>query len=158
MKYDLTKLNNKIVDSIEIEENYLFDETYMNQANIIKMDNVIVTGEITKDILDEIYLNLSIETTIYLQCAITLKEVKYPIKIEKEGSISELVEENDKKYTNTIDILPIIWENILMEVPMRVESSDVNPKSLEGNGWSFIREEDIKPNINPELNKLKDLL
>ena len=68
----------------------------------------------------------------------------------------EEIGKNDKNLENTIDILPIIWENILMEIPMRVVNEDIHDATLKGEGWSFVTEE--QPSINPELQKLKDLL
>jgi uncharacterized protein len=121
-----------------------------------------VVGEITKDAIDNIYLNVDVSGTLVLPCAITLKPVDYPFNIKIEGNIDELVEENEKsvkKDENTLDILPIIWENILMEIPMRVVSKGAEEElsNLEGNGWKVITEED-NGEINPELAKLKDLL
>ena len=78
----------------------------------------------------------------------------YIIDDKLENILKEL--EIDKKIENTIDILPIIWENILMEIPMRVVSPNAKPEKLKGEGWQFITEQ--KGNVNPELEKLKDLL
>ena len=91
-----------------------------------------------------------------LACAITLKPVNYPFSIEISGEIEELMENFDEKernFQNSIDILPIIWENILMEIPMRVVSeeaknSDIN---LEGDGWKFVTEEEQKTSPLSEL-------
>ena len=58
-------------------------------------------------------------------------------------------------FKETIDILPIIWENILMEIPTHVVSPDASGTELEGEGWSLNKE--VKTG-NSELSKLKDLL
>ena len=81
--------------------------------------------------------------------------------VEIEGSREELIDEqaeNVKKDENILDILPIIWENILMEIPMRVVSPGAEDKlnNLQGDGWKVITDEEKE--INPELAKLKDLL
>ena len=67
------------------------------------------------------------------------------------------MEENERNFKNTIDILPIIWENILMEIPMRVVNSDISSIPKEGKGWKLIDEDEEEENINPEFAKLKDL-
>ena len=96
---------------------------------------------------------------LIIPCAITLKPVKYPFSIQIEGDLNEIVEENAEKYLNsknTLDILPIIWENILMEIPMRVVSEGADDITLEGDGWKLITgDEKVE---NTELSKLKDLL
>ena len=147
---------------IPIEEEYSFSKEQLKGTDVISLDDMKVVGEITKDAIDNIYLNVDVSGTLVLPCAITLKPVDYPFNIKIEGNIDELVEENEKsvkKDENTLDILPIIWENILMEIPMRVVSKGAEEElsNLEGNGWKVITEED-NGEINPELAKLKDLL
>ena len=162
MEYNLLKLKNDLERFIPIEEEYSFSKEQLKGTDVISLDDMKVVGEITKDASDNIYLNVDVSGTLVLPCAITLKPVDYPFNIKNEGNIDELVEENEKsvkKDENTLDILPIIWENILMEIPMRVVSKGAEEElsNLEGNGWKVITEED-NGEINPELAKLKDLL
>lgn len=162
MEYNLLRLKNDLERFIPIEKEYSFSKEQLKGTDVISLDDMKVVGEITKDAIDNIYLNVDVSGTLVLPCAITLKPVDYPFNIKIEGNIDELVEENEKsvkKDENTLDILPIIWENILMEIPMRVVSkgSEEELSNLEGNGWKVITEED-NGEINPELAKLKDLL
>ena len=71
--------------------------------------------------------------------------------------LDELIE-NARNFTNTLDIFPIIWENILMEIPMKVVSEEIDDVKTSGNGWRLITDEENSKDINPELEKLKDLL
>lgn len=162
MEYNLLRLKNDLERFIPIEEEYSFSKEQLKGTDVISLDDMKVVGEITKDAIDNIYLNVDVSGTLVLPCAITLKPVDYPFNIKIEGNIDELVGENEKsvkKDENTLDILPIIWENILMEIPMRVVSKGAEEElsNLEGNGWKVITEED-NGEINPELAKLKDLL
>ena len=162
MEYNLLRLKNDLEKFIPVDESYSFLKEELEGTDVISLDDVKVSGEITKDAIDNLYLNIDVKGVLVLPCAITLKPVNYPFDIKIEGNIDELVEENEKsvkKDENTLDILPIIWENILMEIPMRVVSEDAEEElsNLEGNGWKVITEED-DGEINPELAKLKDLL
>ncbi len=162
MEYNLLRLKNGLDEFISIDESYSFSKEELRGTDVISLNDVKVVGEITKDAIDELYLYVSVKGTLVLPCAITLKPVNYPFDIKIEGNIDELAGENEKsvkKDENTLDILPIIWENILMEIPMRVVSEDAEEElsNLEGNGWKVITEED-DGEINPELAKLKDLL
>ena len=162
MEYNLLRLKNGLDEFISIDEIYSFSKEELKGTDVISLNDVKVVGEITKDAIDELYLDINVRGTLVLPCAITLKPVNYPFDIKIEGNIDELVGENEKsvkKDENTLDILPIIWENILMEIPMRVVSEDAEEElsNLEGNGWKVITEED-DGEINPELAKLKDLL
>ena len=96
-----------------------------------------------------------------LPCSVTLKDVLYPFSFKIDGILEEIESENEyflKKSENTIDIFPIIWENILMEIPMKVVSDEAKDYTAEGNGWKLITEENSHEEINPALAKLKDLL
>lgn len=160
MKYDLIKLKSGIEKEIVIKEDYSFSKEELSQTEILTLDHVKVEGSITLDAMQEVFLTLEIEGTMVLPCSITLNPVSYPFHIEVSGNAEEMMnemEENPKKIENTLDILPIIWENILMEIPMKVTSPDVKEVNLSGNGWKFVTEEE-KKETNPALEKLKDLL
>jgi len=156
MQYDLIRLNNNIDKFIEVNETYSFTLDELKGTDLLNLDNVKIEGEIFKNSLGNIELNLNVEGVMVLSCAITLKPVNYPFSIEISGEIEELMEnfdENERNFQNSIDILPIIWENILMEIPMRVVSeeaknSDIN---LEGDGWKFVTEEEEKTSPLSEL-------
>ncbi len=159
MVFDLLRLKNGIDKKIVINENYSFSEDELKNSGILKLDDVSINGEITLNSLREIYISLEVKGTMILPCAITLKPVDYPFNIIIDGDLSEIQEElgeNTKKCINSIDILPIIWENILMEIPMRVVAPDAEITNMSGDGWRFITEEE--DNVNSELSKLEDLL
>ena len=61
-----------------------------------------------------------------------------------------------KTIKKTIDILPIIWENILMEIPMKIVSDDLSDIKTQGEGWKLIT--DDSKSVNPSLANLKNLL
>lgn len=159
MVFDLLRLKNGIDKKIVVNENYTFSEDELKNSGILKLDDVSINGEITLNSLREVYIYLCVKGTMILPCAITLKPVEYPFNIIIDGDLSEIQEEhgeNTKKCINSIDILPIIWENILMEIPMRVVAPDAKITNMSGDGWRFITDEE--DNVNSELSKLEDLL
>lgn len=156
MNYDLTRLNNNIDKSISINETYSFSKEELEGTDLLKLDNVKINGELFKNSLGNIELNVVVDGVMVLPCAITLKPVDYPFNIEISGEIGELIEEFvnfSTNFQNSIDILPIIWENILMEIPMRVVSKDVKETDYNrsGDGWSFTTKEDEKTSPLSEL-------
>ncbi len=160
MKIDITRLKSGVDSEIPIHEIRTFSKEELNGTSLIELNDVDIEGLITKNNMEDYVLDCNVSGSMVLSCAITLKPVVYPFFIHIQGNIQELLEElaeNDKKIENTIDIFPIIWENILVEIPSRVVSEDAEGLSLEGNGWKLCTEE---PNekINPELQKLSDLL
>jgi uncharacterized protein len=72
---------------------------------------------------------LDIKCTLVLPCAVSLDEVEYLIDL----SVEEVFTEHKSDDSNiiegiTIDLLPIIWSNILLEKPMRVLSENAYEK------------------------------
>ena len=77
---------------------------------------------------------------------------------KKPEELMENIEENSTNFQNSIDILPIIWENILMEIPMRVisDEADISNIKVEGEGWKFVTEEEEKTSPLSELLEYLD--
>ena len=160
MIIDLTRLKNGIDEYIEINKVIKFDSNYSKNTELIDLKDTVLKGTIYKNSVDHIIIDFELEGCMILPCSITLKPVDYKFNCVISGDIEEIYEEidkNDKKSENSIDILPIIWENILMEMPMKVVSDDLSDVKTEGDGWKLITEKE-NTYINPELAKLKDLL
>ena len=136
---------------IIIDTKVTFPKEDLEKAGILDMDEVSVKGEITNNIEENI-LNLTIKGKMILPCNLTLEPVDYPFTLEIEENLNEIIENSQK----TIDILPIIWENILMEIPMKVISPKAKDMKTKGDGWELIT--DSKEKGNNSLAKLKDLL
>ena len=161
MNIDITKLNNGLENKVDIDLTYSFSSEELKGTEIRKLDNLKIMGYINRDVLNNLYISISASGIMILPCAVTLNDVEYPFNFEINGELSEIIEEIeefDKKFENSIDIFPIIWENILMEIPMKVVSEEAKNYKAEGNGWKLITDSDAHEEINPELAKLKDLL
>ena len=150
MEIDLSILNTK--PKIIIDTKVIFPKKDLEKAGILSMDEVEVKGDITSD-LGEYFLNLNLKGKMVLPCSLTLEPVDFPFTLEIEENLNEMIE-NFKKNQKTIDILPIIWENILMEIPIRVTGKNSKALKTEGEGWSFVED---NPGTNNSLSKLKDL-
>ena len=160
MNIDITRLKHGIVEYIDINEKIDITKFNLENTDIISLKEVNVSGIITKDNLDNYLLDLKIDGIMVLPCSITLKPVDYVFSTEISGNIEEMLEEIneiDKKTENTIDIFSIIWENILMEIPIKVTSPDAKTENMSGDGWKLVTEdEDVK--VSNAFDKLKDLL
>ena len=59
---------------------------------------------------------------------------------------------------DTVDLTPVVFQEIMMDVPMRVVKEGATLKT-KGNGWKVLNEEDVELEedyIDPRLAKLKD--
>ena len=149
MQFDLNSLNTK--QKIIIDTIVNFPKEDLEKAGILNMGEVSVQGEIINNI-EQTIIKLTIKGQMTLPCNLTLEPVDYPFSLEIEENLNEIIENSQK----TIDILPIIWENILMEIPMRVISPKAKNMKTKGEGWELIT--DSKKQANNSLAKLKDLL
>lgn len=155
MIIDLTPLNVGGKDQIDINENLSFTKKDLESTELIDLKNVKVIGQIYKSDINSYILNLNIKGKMVLPCSRTLKPTDYEFEVE----IDEDLEENDeklKKNQKTIDIFPIIWENILMEIPIRIINPKAEDLNIKGNGWELITDSENKGHNS--LAKLKDLL
>ena len=146
MKFDLTRLNSGIDNKIDIDLEYKFDKDDLLGTDLIECD-IVIKGEIYKNSMHDTIVDLSATGTMVLPCAITLKPTEHEYSI----NINEKMEENGENCTNTLDIFPIIWENILMEIPMRVVSPGAENIELSGDGWKLIKDEEITSSPFAEL-------
>jgi len=155
MNIDITRLKSGIDEYVLIDLNYSFSSNQLENTNILELNNLKVNGTISHE-LNKFHINITLEGVMVLPCSISLKPTNYPFSIVIDEDFEDSLQENLKNNLNTIDIFPIIWENILMEIPLRVVNEDLSDVKTEGNGWKFITEKE--ENNNPALESLKDLL
>ena len=137
MKIDLNYLNR--FSKIEIDEDVTFDESYLEKSEIRRLNNVHVSGIAEVDYEDNINLSLNITGTMVLPCAVTLNDVDYDFSSEFEESLGKF-EEIYKNNKNSLEISEILWENIVLEIPIRVVSDEIEPSNTSGDGWELISE------------------
>ena len=84
---------------------------------------------------------------------ITLEDYEYNFTSE----IEEKIEETRVNLQKTLDITENLWQNILVEIPLRAVNEKNENISLKGNGWRLISEEDVNK-TNSADNPFMDLL
>ena len=154
MIVDLTPLFNGIKTSIEFNKIINFSADEMKNTSIKKLSEVKVNGKITKISDYNINLTMEIKANMILEDAVTLEEIEYPVNIQFNRIIDSNGDEEEyyKILQNRLDILPIVWENIVLEVPLRVVKEE-KETIIEGDGWSLNKIENDLP-----FSNLKELL
>ena len=143
MLLDLTRLQSRISDELEYHNSIILDEALYKDTDIRRLSPIDVDITIARSSDSSYNMDLRIKGTMVLPCSLTLKDVNYPFDIKTEVKVSnddENYDEYVKINQNNIDIIPIIWQNILLEIPLRVESEDVCDSIVSGEGWKLIRE------------------
>ena len=147
MKINLSRLANNFIEKITISEIIVIDEEYLKNTEIRKLSELKVEGFISSTDEEFYVLNLKVKGEMILPCSITLEDVAYPFNINIDEALTEedVKEENFIKIINkSIDIIPIIWQNIVMEVPLKVTSQKAESLKLRGEGWELIKEDENK--------------
>lgn len=160
MIIDISKLKQGSESSLYIEENINIEQDLLDKAGIISLKDANVKGYINRDDNFNYYLDLIVEGTMVLPCSITLKPVDYTFSAEISGDYIELmseIENSVQKVDNSLDIFHIIWENILMEIPIKVTCPDATDLKLSGDGWKLVTEGE-EDGTTSAFDKLKDLL
>ena len=138
---DLNELN--IKDEIIINNDYNFNETL---PSIKKINKTHFDGKIYFDVSGSLKLEGLLTCDLVLFDSVDLSDYNYEIKT----NIAEILDNEQK----TLDINEILWENIVLEVPIRTTKC----KSLEQSGerWK-LKGEDSENEIDPRLEKLQEL-
>lgn len=163
MKWNLSWLMKQKDGRFTFSEDLAFSqEAFRNVHSLLDLKDIHVEGNGYFDIQTQrVTLQIKVKGTMILACAVSLEEVPYPFETESTEIFSfvKVKPEEDvhEAKKNTIDITPIVFQNIVMEVPSRVVKDGAKLKP-SGNGWKVISgcEEVDKLDIDPRLAKLKD--
>ncbi|MCI8575813.1 MAG: hypothetical protein HFI09_05020 [Bacilli bacterium] len=151
---ELTKISNK---GYQFEEPITFERQIYENTDIRDLKNLVVKGSVTKTLDQDFYLSAHLSGQMILPDSRTLEDVELPLEISIEEKITETNEEIAEyfeKDKNTLDIMGILWENIVLEVPISISTSEKSYQ--EGNGWELVEEK--KESIDPRLAPLRKLL
>ena len=153
MKIDLIGIPQ---EGLIIDSNLVFDEKQVKLAGMEKLNDVKIRGKVYINLADEVILKANLSGTMILLDAVDSSEIEYPFNIEIEENLTDNDEYNLEKTQNTLDIMNVLWQNIVLEVPMRVVKKENENVSLQGEGWELISDDTKK--VDPRLSPLMDLL
>ena len=151
MEVDLSLLHSDTIPSLDISGVYELPKSYYQDSEIIALEPIQLQGEVTKDEEGNDFLRCTIQGSMKLLDSVSLEEVAYPFSVQYE----DVCEENFKKYENCLDIFEVLWENIVLEVPLQfTKVSDLS--KFHGDGWKLMSEDEYRYQNNPFSDLLKD--
>ena len=130
-----------------------YPKEYFKTTGILEMSSVTLEFSIFQNNDQEDMLSLSGKGILYLEDARSLEEIPYPYDIHLEEKIapeSEFCGRFLENSQNTLDILDILWENIVLEIPISYTVSE----ELEETQTK--EEEMIDPRLAPLMELLKE--
>lgn len=144
---------------LEIDADVTLSKELYQNADILDLQNVHIMGNVKYDYENHLVLELQVKGEFQLEDAITLEPIVYPFTCEVEEKLENISEYCGKFYEkskNTLDISEILWENIVLEIPIRATNANLSNLNLQGSGWEMAQSEIEK--IDPRLEKLTELL
>ena len=156
MIIDLTELmtNNKEVLNLSFSVSY--DEDKFVNTSIKELRDTIFKGKIRKIYDDDYEIEGNLSGVMVLPDDITLDDVLYEFSIDVMENFSEYDNEENNLviFQNKLDISDYLWQNILVEVPLKVVSEKSKNIKLKGNGWRFITESELQDNNKSPFDEL----
>lgn len=148
--FDLVSKGKKI----NIDNDINISEELLSTSTIRRLNNVHFNGYIDK-LIDDTYELVGVITgTMIIPDDITLEDFEYNFTSE----IEENIDETRINYQKSIDITEDLWQNILVEIPLKAVNDKNKNIKLEGNGWRLISEEDLENTKNNPLSSLEEML
>lgn len=151
-KIDLSLLHSNTVSEIEIDQDVYFPEEMLQNTDIQKLSFVHVKGVIQRETEEEDWVDLKVVGEMILLDAISCEEVAYPFSFEIQDHLTEIL----GNCPNSLDILEVLWENIVLEIPLKFTKVEDLSK-FHGDGWRLVSEEDSTHERNPFSELLDDL-
>ncbi|MCM3441214.1 YceD family protein [Metabacillus halosaccharovorans] len=160
MKWTISQLHQLQSKGLKIDEGIDLSDLVRTHSDIRDISLVNVKGR--ADISStKATFHLSISGSMVLPCSRTLVDVPYPFSIDTtetfllKPSDYETEEDFYLPEGDVIDLIPIIKEIIVVEIPMQVFCDDVTNEEgaapQAGKDWEVISEEDQNNKIDPRL-------
>ena len=144
MQIDLNKLIYQ--DKILIDETIDYAKEYLENTDIISLNNVKVQGSIYVDYEKNNVIELNVLGTMILTDAITTDLVPYDFTIE--------IAENLENSLKTLDLIEFLWHYIVLEIPIRYSTSDA--QELKDKYANVYLEEEVREVNNPFKDFFKE--
>ena len=162
MKWTINQLNQLARKDLMIDETVDVKDIMELDKSIRDISPVQVSGRVDLS-SSKASFHITISGSMILPCSRTLVDVKFPFEIRttetfllKETSNYDLESDDDIHQVRgeVIDLLPLIKENILLEIPIQIFCDDSNSEDAapqSGQDWEVITEDDKKNKIDPRL-------
>ena len=153
MFFNLNTINEK---GIIIDQDISFDEDIYKTSLIKGLERVYVKGKIYYSTTKEVLFEGNVEGEMLIVDSNTGDIVNYPFSCEineilaEDKNFSENLRSNSQ---NSLDLKEILWQNIVLEVPISFSKTD-KVSITKGDGWELKSDTEV----DQKQNVFKDLL
>lgn len=148
--FDLVSKGKKI----NIDSDVSIPGELLKTSTIRRLNNIHFIGYIDKLVDDSYELSGTLSGTMIIPDDITLEDFEYNFTSE----IEENIDETRINFQKTIDITEDLWQNILVEIPLKAVNEKNKNIRLEGDGWRLISEDELASTKNNPLSSLEEIL
>ncbi|WP_053368837.1 YceD family protein [Bacillus sp. FJAT-27245] len=159
MKWTINQLQKSRNKELAIDELVNADEIKEIDSSVRGVSPIRVTGRADIGPHKAVF-NIRLTGHLVLPCSRTLVDVNYPVDVETTETFLfntsgyETDEEAHQVKGDVVDLMPVIREILLLEIPIQVFCNDANPEGAapqSGKDWEVVREEDKSNRIDPRL-------
>ncbi len=155
----IIELNKILNTGLDVKEDVVLSKELYENADILDIKKLHIEGNIHYDYENNLCLDLVVDGIFLLQDSMTLEPIDYPFSTQIDEKIEDIAISCGNFYEkskNALDISEILWENIVLEIPIRATQANREDLNLKGSGWELAQEE--KEKIDARLTKLTELL
>lgn len=134
-----------------INDTIIIPKSYYENSGVLDIKNLQVNGRFYYDSENELWADFDIDGILIIKDSISDEDVEYPISIK----YNDILDETLKKDENTLDLFEFLWENIVLEIPLKF-TKVMDLSEFHGDGWKLISEEDRISSSNPFNDLLKN--
>ena len=131
MIIDIRKLSRD--KQIPLNDEVKFNQEYYQNLDIIDISPVKAIGALELNYDDEMILKCNMKGVFTIPCSVSLEPVEEPFEV----NIEQIIGENDLKSQINLDLSSILWENVVLEVPIKVIKKDIEVTFKKGDGWEL---------------------
>ena len=148
MNIDITSLLNNRVTTMRVKDSVNIPKTFLENSRIDELKDVSLEGKITFNEDNDLVLSANMNGIMVLKDDLTLA----PTEVNFDAEVEEILPKNQ----NILDITDILWQNILVEVPSKVRSTDEETYP-SGDGWRVISEDEYEKERTKSNNPFANL-
>lgn len=134
-----------------INDTIIIPKSYYENSGVLDIKNLQVNGRFYYDSENELWGDFDIDGILIIKDSISDEDVEYPISIK----YNDILDETLKKDENTLDLFEFLWENIVLEIPLKF-TKVMDLSEFHGDGWKLISEEERISSSNPFNDLLKN--
>ena len=132
MKWSLQQLNRYSNEDLVFSGEFNFDEFVGTVNGLLSVNSVNVEGKCRCIDYDRYKFDLHITALLELEDSWTLEPVPFKVDLEVTEIFDRTETDEDVRIIekNTVDLKDVVWENILLSIPMRIVKDEVKEVNM----------------------------